>query len=242
MKRLAAAAACACAVVVAGCGTSHDVRTVTVTTPSAAKAVVAKAAAAPRSSSASTKTRPKHAKRSAATVDAFGFVSCDANIKAKAATTTCGFAQNAFWSYWRSGQSASLRVYSPATGKTFATTCTPGEGQVVCTTPDRGAVKFAQAAIDSYSASQAAAYARTHITHAPGSTATSPTPAESYTPPPAYTPPADTTPDTTAPFCETHDCIPNYPNGRGSTVQCADGSYSQSGGIQGACSHHGGVG
>jgi hypothetical protein len=43
-------------------------------------------------------------------------------------------------------------------------------------------------------------------------------------------------------FCDTHACIPNYENGRGSTVQCADGTYSHSGGIQGACSHHGGVG
>jgi hypothetical protein len=42
-------------------------------------------------------------------------------------------------------------------------------------------------------------------------------------------------------FCATHVCIPNYDNGTGSTVQCSDGSYSHSGGRQGACSHHGGV-
>ena len=42
-------------------------------------------------------------------------------------------------------------------------------------------------------------------------------------------------------FCETHACIPNYANGRGYTVMCADGQYSHSGGIQGACSYHGGV-
>jgi hypothetical protein len=42
-------------------------------------------------------------------------------------------------------------------------------------------------------------------------------------------------------FCSTHVCIPNYPNGTGTTVQCADGAYSQSGGKQGACSGHGGV-
>jgi hypothetical protein len=33
----------------------------------------------------------------------------------------------------------------------------------------------------------------------------------------------------------------NYP-GRGSTVVCADGTISHSGGIQGACSWHGGIG
>jgi hypothetical protein len=43
-------------------------------------------------------------------------------------------------------------------------------------------------------------------------------------------------------FCDTHTCIPNYDNGNGSLVQCSDGTYSHSGGIQGACSHHGGVG
>jgi hypothetical protein len=35
-------------------------------------------------------------------------------------------------------------------------------------------------------------------------------------------------------------CIPNFPNGTGTIVQCADGTYSHSGGRQGACSHHGG--
>ena len=42
-------------------------------------------------------------------------------------------------------------------------------------------------------------------------------------------------------FCATHVCIPNYGNGTGSTVQCSDGTYSHSGGKQGACSHHGGI-
>jgi hypothetical protein len=69
---------------------------------------------------------------------------------------------------------------------------------------------------------------------------------------PPSTPPAVSTPSLPHPrrhhtpspspdFCATHNCIPNFPNGRGTVVQCADGSYSHSGGIQGACSHHGGV-
>jgi uncharacterized membrane protein YgcG len=44
-----------------------------------------------------------------------------------------------------------------------------------------------------------------------------------------------------ADFCQTHSCIPNYPNGHGTTVMCSDGNYSHSGGLPGACSHHGGV-
>ncbi len=51
-----------------------------------------------------------------------------------------------------------------------------------------------------------------------------------------------TSPTSSTDFCSTHVCIPNYDNGTGSTVQCSDGSYSHSGGKQGACSYHGGVG
>jgi hypothetical protein len=41
-------------------------------------------------------------------------------------------------------------------------------------------------------------------------------------------------------FCASHSCIPNFDNGHGSIVQCADGMWSHSGGVQGACSDHGG--
>jgi hypothetical protein len=41
-------------------------------------------------------------------------------------------------------------------------------------------------------------------------------------------------------FCDTHACIDNFDNGNGYIVQCADGMWSHSGGIQGACSWHGG--
>jgi hypothetical protein len=54
-------------------------------------------------------------------------------------------------------------------------------------------------------------------------------------------PPTSVDPTGSGDFCATHDCIPNFPNGTGSIVQCADGTYSQSGGKPGACSHHGGV-
>jgi hypothetical protein len=43
-----------------------------------------------------------------------------------------------------------------------------------------------------------------------------------------------------AKFCSEHECIPNFPNGHGEVVECADGKWSHSGGIQGACSDHGG--
>ena len=52
-----------------------------------------------------------------------------------------------------------------------------------------------------------------------------------------YTPPSN--------FCDYFNCISSFwePDdpGDGYVVQCADGSYSQSGGERGACSYHGGV-
>lgn len=45
-----------------------------------------------------------------------------------------------------------------------------------------------------------------------------------------------------AEFCTYFDCIPNFWNGRGYVVQCRDGLFSKSGGIQGSCSRHGGNG
>lgn len=47
--------------------------------------------------------------------------------------------------------------------------------------------------------------------------------------------------DTAGGFCAAHSCIPNFDEGNGSIAMCADGQYSQSGGVQGACSHHGGL-
>ena len=39
-------------------------------------------------------------------------------------------------------------------------------------------------------------------------------------------------------FCATHKCISNFSDGNGSIVQCADGMWSHSGGLPGACSYH----
>lgn len=39
---------------------------------------------------------------------------------------------------------------------------------------------------------------------------------------------------TTGNWCDTHTCIPNFPNARGSIARCNDGSWSQSGGISAA--------
>ena len=41
-------------------------------------------------------------------------------------------------------------------------------------------------------------------------------------------------------FCATHTCISSFASGHGYIVQCNDGMWSHSGGVQGACSGHGG--
>jgi hypothetical protein len=44
-----------------------------------------------------------------------------------------------------------------------------------------------------------------------------------------------------AAFCASHECIPSFPEGNGTVVQCQDGEWSHSGGVSGACSGHGGT-
>lgn len=84
---------------------------------------------------------------------------------------------------------------------------------------------------------------RPPTTHPTAPTAPQPAPsARAQTQPPPSPPPAANPPSPSNPagFCATHTCIPNFPNGHGSIVQCADGEYSHSGGRPGACSRHGG--
>jgi hypothetical protein len=215
-------------VALAGCGSATQAtRTVTVTTPAApartASSPVSTAKAHASHKASPTKSRLRRPSPTGAA--SAQFVNCDANIKVRVSTTTCSFAQNTFYEYWTSGGSGSIQVYSPAARRSFATTCTPGEGWVACTTTDGGVVRFTQASIDRYSDSQAASYASSHDT-GPGTA-----PAPSYSPPPESS-------NGPNPSNE----IPNYDNGTGYPVQCQDGMWSQSGGRPGACSYHGGVG
>jgi hypothetical protein len=158
-----------------------------------------------------------------------GYSHCDSNIEIKTATTTCAFAQNTFWHYWSSARASQLHVYSPAAATTFAAWCAVSSSlSVRCTTSDGGEVRFPQAAVDRYSQSQANAYGATHDL--------GPDPSEPLPLPDA----APSAPEPESPYNPGGN-IPNYENGRGYRVQCADGMYSRSGGIQGACSGHGGV-
>ncbi|MEA2377467.1 MAG: hypothetical protein QOD13_1374 [Thermoleophilaceae bacterium] len=132
----------------AGCDNGEGVKTVTVN-----REVTVEKAPPPRK---------HHGRRRKAPASA-AFVPCDPNIQAKAATTTCPFAENVFWTYWTSGESSGqLQVWSPAAHAAFSTTCHGDGAQVTCTTTDNAVVTFAQAAIDRYSQDQADGYASGH--------------------------------------------------------------------------------
>jgi hypothetical protein len=162
---------------------------------------------------------------------------CDPNITVRAATTTCGFAQNVFYAFYTDGSFETqngLRAYSPAAGQDYAVACeTDGAENVTCVAGDGGEVHFNLAAVRVYDDVQAARYADTHDLGpdarsdagraVSGVDTTQDQPSDDNGPTPA-------------------NRIPNYDNGNGYPVQCADGMWSQSGGIQGACSGHGGVG
>jgi hypothetical protein len=89
---------------------------------------------------------------------------CDANIRVKASTTTCAFAQNVFFAYWRaarSGDASSVTAYSPASGREYALKCADGT-VISCRADDGTYVRFPAGAIDAYDSDQAERYACSH--------------------------------------------------------------------------------
>jgi hypothetical protein len=168
------------------------------------------------------------------------FVACDPNIRVKAATTTCPFAQNVFYEYFRDTagyvSATTVRAWSPAARRFFSVACA-GRKPITCTAGDGAEVRFSAEAMEAYDDSQAVRYASTHDTGDPTPTGSAPEDSGSD-----GSNDFDTGSEAASDFCSTHDCIPNYDEGTGSTVQCSDGTWSHSGGRPGACSWHGGVG
>jgi len=175
-----------------------------------------------------------------ATPTASAFIACDANIRVRRETTTCPFANNVFYEFYEAtlGIDASARIeaWSAASKRFYSVRCS-GYPSVVCTAGDGGEVRFPSDAVAAYDDDQAKAYASTHDTgNKPVAAATS----DPYTRSDAV--PEYDSPDYPPESPGYGNEIPNYDEGNGYRVQCSDGMYSQSGGIQGACSGHGGVG
>ena len=161
------------------------------------------------------------------------FVACDPNITVRVATTTCGLAQSAFYEYVQAG-SGPITAYSASAGRWFGMHCR-GSTTVICKAGDGSEVHFPQSAVGAYTYANAVTYASSHkVSVGPDG--------EGSTPYDALGPAPVDEPDPTSGDTSAGENIPNYNNGNGYRVQCADGMYSQSGGIQGACSGHGGVG
>lgn len=139
----------AAAVIAAGCS-DQETDTGTKATPTNTVRSTSEVLAPPEPDSSP--SRRRHAREP-------GFQRCDPNIRVKAATTTCPFAQNAFYGYWKSDGDSELRVYSPAAKRFFETACDAAGGLVTCTTGDGGVVKFAQAAVDRYTETDARTFA-----------------------------------------------------------------------------------
>jgi hypothetical protein len=224
---------------VSACGSTETTKTVTVTTPAASTTPATSTSATPqRPAKRTTHTRSRAAK----TTKAPTYSHCDANIRVRTATTTCPFAQNVFLAYWTSQDydDFQLSAYSPATGTEFDVDCTSRQ-TVVCTSGDGSEVSFPESAVDAYDLAQAKHFVSTHdvgddiFPWTDGGESSDSPPSETTSPTPSYS-----APDTSS--TPPGENIPNYDNGNGYRVHCADGTYSHSGGIQGACSHHGGVG
>jgi len=135
---------------VVGCGQAATVTTVTVTRHTPPTTIRHTASHTPPQ-----RTEPEPARPS--------YKACDQNISVNAETTTCGFAQNAFYAYWSAAESSTtLRVLSPALGRRLATICAERGGLVRCTTDDGGLVRFPIRAVASYTPEMAAAFAAAH--------------------------------------------------------------------------------
>jgi len=155
---------------------------------------------------------------------------CDPNITA-GTQTSCGLAENVFRAFAENYQSSggtapsTISATSPATGQSYAMTCNSSAGNIACSGRSGTRVAFPMQAVVAYGPVS--------------TTATTPAPAAPGAPSPQAAPgsgiegPGSSDHATDVQFCSTHSCIPNFPNGNGTIVQCHDSQWSHSGGYLG---------
>jgi hypothetical protein len=115
-----------------------------------------------------TTPKPKATKTPAPTPKPPSFIACDANIRVKAATTTCAFAQNVFYEYWYSWnylELSAFAAYSSAADDWFDMTCTD-DTTITCTASDGSEVRFPMSAVLAYTERNADNYSADHIVSA----------------------------------------------------------------------------
>jgi hypothetical protein len=134
------------------CGGTQATETITVTTTKTS------------ASTTTTATQPHVARRSKRKARvASAMRSCDANIEARRATTSCRFAENVFYGFWKAQDEGddAFTAYSPVTKQSYPMSCTTGM-TVVCRAGDGAEVRFPMAAVRAYTADDAARYAASH--------------------------------------------------------------------------------
>jgi hypothetical protein len=86
--------------------------------------------------------------------------------------TSCPFADNVFYGYWKSGRTDKLiKAFSPTTGREYTVNCSASNRLVSCVSSplsDAVYVSFPVAAVDVYTSRDAARYAAVHQTGASG--------------------------------------------------------------------------
>lgn len=165
--------------------------------------------------------------------------------------TSCAFARAVKRTY-ESHPSVRIVARSPVTGLTYAMHCSWSHGVAKCSGGNDAAVAWATLRTPVVAhprprpTSTAASTARPPTPNTPTTTSTAQPPTTSTAQPPptptvqAVEQPGSYDHSTDAGFCSAHQCIENFPNGRGYIVRCVDGMWSHSGGLSGACSDHGG--
>jgi hypothetical protein len=183
---------------VSACGEAPETQTVTVTKTTAApqRHIATPTPSAPRAST------PKRTKTT--------LTACDPNVRVKASTTTCGFAESVFYEYWRwleYGGVDQVKAYSSALDEFLPVDCSSGD-MVTCRTEAGAVVRFPQSAVAAYTLANASKYAASH------EVSTSPQP-------------KDDAPDTSTDDGNASDCDPSY---EGACLNPAAADYDCEGG------------
>jgi hypothetical protein len=215
-------------ILLGGCGSQAATRTVTTTTSAPATPSVGTGTTLATTASGLT--------TSSTTSSSTGsqLTQCGNAIMAEAETTSCPFAENVFTAVqagYQNGGTVPLQVMasSPVTGKTYSLSCSTQASTITCTDSTGSLVQFPQSNLGPVSSATSSSVATPTSSTVPGTT--SPASTEG---------PGSFSHSRDSEFCNSHSCIENFPNGNGYVVQCADGEWSHSGGLSGACSDHGG--
>jgi hypothetical protein len=159
------------AVSVSARGEAQQTKTVTVAAPAHEAATTSDTSPKRHADSGGSRATPSRPK----TV----LTACDANVRAKAATTTCGFAENVFYEYWRwveYSEVTDIKAFSSALRAFLPVNCDQDRA-VVCRTSAGALVRFPLSAIKAYTLDNAAQYARNHrVTKGPNPVNEAPVP------------------------------------------------------------------